>query len=70
MEWVELNPLGIVNNDVFRPDCGKYQASVLSSPPDPVDAVAVYRDVVSSNAWQLRRLQKQTHKFGTREGGM
>ncbi|CAF3625754.1 unnamed protein product [Fusarium graminearum] len=68
MEWVELNRLGIVNNDVSCLDCGKHRASVLSSLPDPVDAVAVYRDAVSSNAWQLRRLQKQTHKFGTREG--
>jgi len=70
MEWVELNPLGIVNNDVFRPDCGIYQVSVLSSPPDPVDAVAVYRDVVSSNAWQPHRLQRRIHKPGTQEGGM
>jgi hypothetical protein len=50
MEEVELYLLGIVNNDVLRPDGGEYLASVLSSLPDPVDAVAVYRDVVSSNA--------------------
>jgi hypothetical protein len=32
MEWVELYSLGIVNNDVFRPDAGDDLAPVLSSP--------------------------------------
>jgi hypothetical protein len=48
--WVELYPLGTVNSDVGRPDCGEYSGSVLSSLPAPVDALAVYRDVVFSNA--------------------
>jgi hypothetical protein len=48
--WVESYPLGTVNSDVGRPDCGEYSGSVLSSLPAPVDALAVYRDVVFSNA--------------------
>ena len=47
-EWVQLYPLGIVNH-VVRPDCVECLGSVLSSLPDPVDALAAYRDVVFSN---------------------
>jgi hypothetical protein len=48
--WVELFPLGTVNSDVDHPDCGEYSESVLSSLPAPANALAVYRDVVFSNA--------------------
>jgi hypothetical protein len=47
--WVELCSLGTVNSDVGRLDCGEYSESVLSSLPAPVDALAVYRDVLFSD---------------------
>ncbi|KAH7247567.1 uncharacterized protein BKA55DRAFT_572280 [Fusarium redolens] len=48
-EWVQSYPMGTVNH-VVRPDHGEYSGFVLSSLPDLVDALAVYRDVVSSSA--------------------
>lgn len=50
MEWVKLYPLGTVNNNVVRPDYREYSGSVLSSLPAPVNVLAVYSDVVFSDA--------------------